>query len=84
MLWHAPLVAWIPFIHPINLSSNARLWTFLPLAFCVALVYRATRARTAADMPRATFITFVNIVFGMITIAVAAYLLHEAVLRFSN
>ena len=70
------------FLVPLQIPTSARLWLFLPLALCIAAVYRATRARTAAELPRATVITFINIVVGMSLIAVAAYALHEAVLRF--
>ncbi len=80
----AALLAWIPFIHPLHLPEGARLWMFLPLAACVAVVYRATRARTARELPRATLKTFVNIVVGMCLIAIAAYAIHEGVLRFSR
>ncbi|MBU0640432.1 MAG: hypothetical protein KKB50_16330 [Planctomycetes bacterium] len=79
----AALMLALLFIHPLKLPAGGRLWMFLPLALCVTVVYRATRARTAADLPRATVISFVQIVVGMCLIAVAFYLVHEAVLRFS-
>lgn len=77
------LALWIPFWHPLDLPDSARLWMFLPLAAIVAVVYRATRARNASEMPRATAVTFVNIVLGMCAIALVAYGVHEAVLRFA-
>jgi hypothetical protein len=77
------LAVWIPFIHPLPLPDGARLWMYLPLAACVAVVYRATRARTARELPKATVKTFINIVVGMCLIAIAAYVIHEGVLRFS-
>jgi hypothetical protein len=76
------LLAWIPFVHPLPLPHGARLWMFLPLAACVAVVYRTTRARTARELPKATLRTFINIVVGMCVIAIAAYLIHAAVLWF--
>ena len=54
---------------------------FLPLALCIAVVYRATRAREPRRMVRATLITFANIVVGMSLIAIAFYVAHEIVLR---
>jgi formate-dependent nitrite reductase membrane component NrfD len=78
------LLAWIPFINPLQLPAGARLWMFLPLAACVAVVYRATRARTARELPRATLKTFLTIVIGMWLIAIAAYAVHAAVLRLSG
>jgi len=80
----AACLAWIPFIHPLKLPPGARLWMFLPLAACIAVVYRATRARSARELPRATAKTFANIVVGMCLIAAAAYGLHEAVLHFTS
>jgi len=77
----ALLLGWL-FIHPLGLPDGARFWMMLPLVACVAAVYRATRARTAREMPRATLITFVNIVVGMVLIALAFYVAHIAVRRF--
>ncbi len=71
------------FLHPIQVPIVARLWLFLPLALCVAAVYRATRARTAAELPWATFITFINIVLAMVAIAAAAYILNVLVMYLS-
>lgn len=69
------------FIKPIKLFPGGRLWMFLPLALCVALVYRATRSRTVDELPKSTAHTFVNIVLGMALVAVGFYVLHEVVLR---
>ena len=84
MIGLAEFLAWIPFIHPLTLPAGARLWMFLPLAACVAVVYRATRARTVQELPFATVKTFINIVIGMIAIAIAAYALHMIVLHFTE
>jgi len=74
------LLAWVPFIHPLVLPSSARLWMFPPLALCIALVYRAARARTDDALLRRALITFVNIVVGMWLIALAVYGIHALVL----
>ncbi len=74
------VLGWIPFIHPVKLPTpSARLWMVLPLVLCVAAVYRATRARDVREMPRATLLTFLNIMIGMVAIAVAFYLVHHLV-----
>lgn len=78
------LAAWYPFIHPLTLPAGARLWTFFPLALCVAAVYRATRAKNTKELTKSTALTFVNIVVGMILLALAAYGVHQAVLRWAN
>lgn len=76
------LLAQVPFVHPLTIPPGARMWFFLPLAFCVAVVYRATRARSTEGLLRGALITFLNIVVGMAAIAIAAYGLHQAVLYF--
>jgi hypothetical protein len=76
-----PLLGWL-FIQPLNLPHGARLWMLLPLVACVAAVYRASRARHPGEMLRSTVLTFLNIVIGMLAIAVGFYLVHAAVLRF--
>ncbi len=76
-----PMLAWL-FVHPIDLPTGMRLWMILPLVACVATVYRATRARRIGDMPKATVITFVNILAGMAAIAVAFYIAHLIARRF--
>ena len=74
-------LGWL-FIHPLALPARGHLWMLLPLVACVATVYRATRARTPHDLPRATVVTFVSIVAGMAAIAAAFYLVHIGVKRF--
>lgn len=76
-----PLAVWIPLLHPIAMPTSSRVWMFFPLAACVAIVYRATRARDVGEMPFLTIRTFVNIIIGMWLIALAAYAAHAAVLR---
>jgi hypothetical protein len=70
-------------IHPIRLPDGWRLVMLLPLAACVALVYRASRARTVRELARPTVITFLNIVIGMFLIALAFYIAHMLVLKFT-
>lgn len=77
------VLGWIPFLHPVKIPTGARLWMVLPLVLCVAAVYRATRVRTVRQMPKATLVTFVNIIIGMVAIAVAFYVVHQAVLHWS-
>jgi NAD/NADP transhydrogenase beta subunit len=73
------MLAWLPFLNPVKLPRGAQLWMVLPLVLCVAVVYRATRARQVSEMPKATLITFVNIIVGMAAIAVAFYAVHHVV-----
>lgn len=73
------LLAWIPLINPLKLAQGWRLAMFFPLALCVALVYRATRARDAANTRFVLFtvMTYVQIVAGMAAIAIAFYAIDE-------
>ena len=76
----SPTLGWV-FVNPLKLPAGARLWMLLPLVACVAVVYRATRARRLRDMPRSTVFTFLNIVVGMALIAIAFCLAHAAARR---
>ena len=76
------LLAFIPFVNPLPFPASARLWMFLPLALCVSVVYRATRARRVEDLMRPTLMTFVNVVLGMAGIAVGLYAASEMAIRF--
>jgi hypothetical protein len=75
-----PLLGFL-FATPLKLPAGGRLWMFFPLALAVSVVYRATRSRTAGEMPLPTLVTFAQIVLGMIAIAVAFYVVNVAALR---
>ncbi len=68
-------LGWL-FVHPLTLPAGARFWMMLPLVACVATVYRATRARTPGELPRATIVSFVTIIGGMAAIAAGFYAVH--------
>lgn len=70
------------FVHPIALRPGVRLWLFFPLAACIALVYQATRVNHAGVIGRPALRTFINLVVGMIAIALGFYLLHQVAVRF--
>jgi hypothetical protein len=63
------------------MSQRMHLALFLPLALCIAIVYRATRARRARELLWPTVVTFLNITVGMAAIAVAFYVVYEIVIR---
>lgn len=69
------ILAWL-FINPLPFPAGARLWMLLPLVACIALVYRATRARNVRELPWSTVRTFLSIVIGMVLIAAGFYALH--------
>lgn len=69
------------FLEPLNLPPKARLWLFFPLVLCIAIVYRATRARTAAELPLPVLRIFFNTSAAMIALAAGFYILHQIVIR---
>jgi hypothetical protein len=69
------------FVNPLPFPAAARLWMLVPLVACVAVVYRATRARSLARLPKDTIVTFLTIIAGMVAIALAFYLVHVGVRR---
>lgn len=71
------------FWHPIELPLRMRLLMFIPLAVCIAAVYRATRSKRVEDLPKTTLLAFLNITLGMGALAVGAYYLYEFVLWMS-
>ncbi len=75
---------YIPILHawPWPITPAGKLWLFLPLVMCVAVVYRATRSRTVRHLPWDTLVTFINIVVGMCVIAIAFYVTYEVVIYF--
>lgn len=81
MIESASLLATL-FVEPIALPSTWRFWMMFPLVACVALVYRATRARTAGELLWPTVVNFFQIVIGMGLIAAAFYVAHWAAIRF--
>ncbi len=72
------LLGWL-FFSPLKLPEGWHFWMLFPLVACVAVVYRATRARQPADMPKATVVTFVTTILGMSAIGAAFYALHMIV-----
>lgn len=74
---------WLPIFHawPWSFSPWARLLSFFPLVFCIAVVYRATRVRRAEELPTGVFLTFMNMVLFMGGITVGLYLLYMLLLN---
>jgi hypothetical protein len=71
----APLTAsagWRPFLDPINLH---RQWFVLlvPLAFGIALTYRAVRVATFEKFWRKVVVLTVQVVVSMVLLGVASY-----------
>jgi hypothetical protein len=68
-----------PFIDPIDVHSYWFLM-LIPLAFGVALVYKAVRVSDIQELPRQTLVLMVQIILGMIGLGAGFYLFVNVVL----
>jgi hypothetical protein len=39
------MIAWVPFVEPLQISATAIFWLLLPLLLAVAIVYKAVRSQ---------------------------------------
>lgn len=62
-----------PFLDPLELHS---VWwlMLIPMALGVSLVYKAVRVKDLAQLPRQVLVMTLQIILGMIGLAVASYL----------
>ncbi len=71
----SPILAWTPFLQP---APNAQHWWWLlliPMSIGVSLAYKAIRVENLNQLPRETLRMAMQIVFGMIGLALALYVL---------
>lgn len=74
-------LAYRPFLDPLDVHNI--WWLFLaPFAFGIAMVYKAVRLRTLGRYWLHVLMMTVQIIFGMIALAVASYLFVEVYVRF--
>jgi hypothetical protein len=71
-------LAYTPFIDPINVHSTW-FWLLIPLAFGVAVVYKALRVGDMRHYPRQVLAMTVQIVGVMVLLGIASYLLIQHV-----
>lgn len=67
-----------PFLDPIDIS---RYWFLLliPMAFFIALAYKAVRVLDTKHLPREVLVMTTQIVLGMIALGLASYLFVQHV-----
>jgi len=72
----AEIGPWRPFIDPINAHS---FWYLLliPISFFIAVAYKAVRVRTLKGYWTTVIVMTIQIILGMIALAVAFYLLVQ-------
>lgn len=77
-----PLPPWRPFVDPLPLTAFSHWYVFLlPISFLIAVVYKAVRQRDMRSYWRNVAAMTVQIIGGMIALAVASYALVEVYLR---
>lgn len=72
------LPPWRPFLDPLPSAWMQHWYLWLPVvSFLVALVYKAVRVRHLRELPFQVALMTVQIILGMIGLAIASYLLVE-------
>jgi hypothetical protein len=72
------LLAWRPFLDPLNLHEY--WWAFLvPLSIGIAFTYKAVRVRDLRELPRRTVVLAAQIILGMILLGAAFFAFLEYV-----
>lgn len=71
-------LAWTPFIDPVPGAWLHHWYLYLiPVSFLIAVTYKAIRMRDLKGYPAAVAIMTIQIVLGMIALALASYVLVE-------
>jgi hypothetical protein len=78
------MLAWIPFLEPMNAMQSWWYLLLLPLVFGISVVYRALREENYAKYWLSVVIMTVQIVFGIVGIAIALGLFVQFVIPLLN
>jgi hypothetical protein len=65
------MMAWTPFLEPLNAMQSVWYLLLIPMAFGIAVVYRALREPSYNTYWRAVVIMTLQVVFGIAAIAIA-------------
>lgn len=64
------LAAYIPFVHPLNIIHDWWYVLIIPLAFGIAVIYKAVRLHTLDHFWREVFVMTTQIMIAMIGLAI--------------
>lgn len=78
------MIAWIPFLEPMNAIQGVWYILLVPMAFGIALVYRALRETSYTTYWRAVTIMTLQVVFGIAGIALAIGIFVQCVIPLFN
>lgn len=79
-LAHGTLLAWTPFINPLNVFHTWWYLLLLPLSFGISVVYKAVRMIDLGGFWREVVIMTLQVVLAMIALAIAIALLVQVVI----
>jgi len=65
------MLAWIPFLQPMNAVQSVWYPLLIPMAFGIAVIYRSLREESYSTYWRSVVIMTSQIVFGIAAIAIA-------------
>ena len=78
------MLAWTPFIEPMNAMQSVWYLLLLPMVFGISVVYRALREKQYATYWRSVAIMTGQVVIGIVGIAVALGLFVQIVIPLLN
>ena len=73
------LLAYIPFVHPINFFHDWWYFLLLPLALGIAIIYKAVRLPALDHFWRQVLVMTAQIVLGMVALAIALVILVQVI-----
>lgn len=74
------MLAWIPFIHPLNVFHDWWYLLLLPLSLGIAIIYKGVRMPNLQRFWRETLILASQIVLGMVGLAVIVTVLVQVII----
>jgi hypothetical protein len=78
------VLAWTPFLEPMNAMQSIWYLLLLPMSFGIVVVYRALREEIYATYWRSVLVMTAQIVFGIAAIAVALAIFVQYVVPLLN
>jgi hypothetical protein len=69
------VLAYIPFVHPVNVFHEWWYLLLVPLAFGISMIYKAVRLHTLERFWRHVFVMTTQIVLAMIGLAIGLVIL---------
>ena len=78
------MIAWIPFLEPMNAMQPLWYLLLIPMAFGIAVVYRSLRERSYTTYWRSVLVMTGQIVVGIIALAITLGFFVQQVIPLLN